>query len=118
MGWNWLLTGLNPSPKHTQSRSLLHHSLSPHKLPKYDPIISSQLSELSQSLFEFSGHPLEAVNHAVASIIIRIAYGDGVYADVGKELIELNKVTTQHLEWVAGRFWPVEYLPFCECLRV
>jgi hypothetical protein len=120
MGWNWLLTGLNPSAKHTYSRSILALSLSAHNLPKYDPVMATQLTSLIQSLNKSTSHPpytvnpLDAVRHTVAGVIIRIAYGDSVYADVGKELVELNEVTVRHLEWVASQFWAVEYLSICE----
>lgn len=111
MGWNWILTSLNPSSALTEGRRILRNALGPRKLSRYDKVLVSQLKTLVDDLDGFSGHPLAAVTNAVASTIIRIAYGDGVYEGVGKQLLELHAVTTRQLNWVAGQFWLVEYVP-------
>ena len=114
MGWNWILSNLNPSPSHTESRRIFRHLIGPKKLPRYDVVLQTQLAKLTKDLHGFSGHPLKVVTDAVASVIIRIAYGDEVNCDVGQEISELHAVTTRQLNWVAGQWWPVEYVGLCE----
>jgi len=138
MGWDWILTGMNPSPNHSEGRNILVQSLGSTTLPQYDHVLVSELTGLflsirrfsTRSMRQHSGHsaspssskaslertnPVESITHAVASIIIRIAYGDGVFRDIGEQLIALNMETVRQLNWVAEQFWPVEYLPFCRC---
>jgi hypothetical protein len=135
MGWDWVLMGMNPNQNHTEGRKILLKSLGPTTLPQYDHVLVSDLRELllsirrssTRSMRRYSGHsaspsssksvesinPIESITHAVASIIIRITYGDGVFKEIGEQLIALNMETVKQLNWVAGQFWPVEYLPFC-----
>jgi hypothetical protein len=138
MGWDWILMAMNPSQNHSGGRKILLQSLGSTTLPQYDHVLVSDLIELfhsirrfsTRSMRQYSGHsaspspsksslesinPVGSITHAVASIVIRITYGDGVFRDIGEQLIALNMETVRQLNWVAGQFWPVEYLPFCMC---
>lgn len=116
MGWNWILTGMDPGAKHTESRKIIRQSLGSITLPRYDHIILDQQEKLLTSFDGFRGHPLEVLTQAVASVIIRVAYGDGVFEEIGENLIELNTATVRQMNWVAGQFWLVEYLPILKYL--
>src|SRR4051812_5810542 len=108
MGWDWTLTGVNPSSDHSEGREILKQSLSSTALSQHDPVLVSELKDLilsirrlsTKSMRQYSGHsdfpatlklsiesmnPLATINHAVASVIIRIAYGDGVFGDIGEQ---------------------------------
>lgn len=140
MGWDWIITNINPGIEHTEGRKIFKQSLGTAALPQYDPIVVSELEKLVSSIHtasakptkEGSGgfplptaktaceaiNPLTLVTHAIASIIVRITYGDGVFDETGEELIKLNTETVRQLSWVAGQFFLVEYLPFREPLSI
>lgn len=140
MGWNWLLTGLNPGRRHTEGRKLLQGSLNSAMLSKYDFIFDSELGKFLQNIIRvsappnrrYSGHPLylddpplsskdptkglnplDLISHAVSCIVVRIAYGDGVFGQLGESLVALHRDAMKQLNWVGDQFWVVEYLPFC-----
>lgn len=56
------------------------------------------------------------MNSAVGAIIIKIAYGETIFEEHGKQLVDTNRTRSEVLTIVLQTFWLVDVFSFCKTL--
>ncbi|PVG04930.1 cytochrome P450 [Serendipita vermifera] len=112
LGWDWMLAFVQPNSHHANQRKMFRRGIGPQKINSHDELIESEVEKLMPVLQTFQGNPLPAVQHAVSQILIKLTYGEKIWAEMGEDLVRADIEAVDRLTKAIFTFWYVDVFHF------
>ncbi|KIM24678.1 hypothetical protein M408DRAFT_26799 [Serendipita vermifera MAFF 305830] len=108
---NHVMIVAQPGPTFNEQRKVFRKVLGAQVVSSYDGLIEQNIEPLLTALSGYSGDPYPILQDAVGAVIIKLGYGDKIYQEHGKELIDLNVRRMKLINTTFAKFWMVDIFP-------
>ncbi|PVF93586.1 cytochrome P450 [Serendipita vermifera] len=112
IGWQWNMIFHQPSPQLFDQRKMLRRAIGPQRVGSHDPLIESVAAQLLTTLTTFHGDPTGPIQDFMGEIVSKATYGDRIWKEMGKELLQWNTRAMSVLGEAGWSFWLVDVFHF------
>lgn len=112
METEWNLAFIQPGAKHQFMRKMLRRGIGPQRIASHDHLIQDRVSELMVSLLKLKGAPGPTLASTLGSIVISLTYGEEMWNDFGKELVDWDNEIMGNISVAFSKFWMVDVFNF------
>ncbi|KIM31145.1 hypothetical protein M408DRAFT_21236 [Serendipita vermifera MAFF 305830] len=116
MEFGWSVLQMQPSHPFYEMRKVFRKVLGPGAIGDYDRLIEGASQELVKDLASFSGDPLSLIQDSIGKVIVTISYGDDLWRDQGKQLVQINTEGVDLVTHVFGQIWLPNIVPITRFL--